>query len=129
VPRFLSDAWVSALADAAAAASAPPDLELAVEHVVTGGPGGEARYGVRIAGGKVSVVPGGFTDGTVHADATFRQDWDTAVAVHRGELSTQDAFMTGRLQVDGDVRALIRSEDGLAALDGLFAALRASTEY
>ena len=125
MPRFLSDEWLAALAGAAAGAGVAPDVTLAVEHVITGAPAGEVRYGVRIAGGKVEVVPGGIDT----ADARFTQDWDTAVAVHRGDLSAQDAFMTGRLEVTGDVRALIRTQEAVALLEEAFAGLRADTRY
>jgi len=125
MPRFLTAAWLEELAGAALGAAVPDDVALTVEHVVTGTPHGDVRYGVRIAGGTVEVVPGSPPD----PDATFRQDWETAVAVHRGELSAQDAFMTGRLELTGDVRALIRTQDAVAALEETFAELRERTEY
>lgn len=125
VPRFLSDEWLAAAETAAAAADVPDGLALTVQHRVTGTPDGDVAYAVRLAGGKAEVIRGAVDD----PDVTFTQSWDTAVAVHRGEVTAQDAFMTGRMRVDGDVRVLLREGERLAALDGLLADVRPETTY
>ena len=123
--RFLSAEWLDELAAAAAAATLPADIDLVLQQVVTGGPEGEVAYAVRVRDGNVSVTIGPAAD----AHATLTQDWATAAAVHRGELDPQEAFMTGRLHVSGDVQRLMRYQDALAMVDEVFAELRVRTTY
>ncbi len=57
----------------------------------------------------------------------FTQDHETALAIASGHGSAQRAFMTGRLQVGGDLRVLLDHSEVLAQLDDVFAAVRART--
>ncbi|MCH8984833.1 MAG: SCP2 sterol-binding domain-containing protein [Acidobacteria bacterium] len=41
------------------------------------------------------------------ADVTVKQSYDTAVAISKGELNTQTAFMTGKLKVSGNLAKLM----------------------
>ena len=60
------------------------------------------------------------------ADITFWLDRATALAIHRGELSAQTAFLEGRLRVGGTCRPeALTGLGALAALDDVFAAARA----
>lgn len=126
--RFLSDAWLEALDRAARADETLADLAdgppLVVQQVVTGGPDGDVTYNVRAGGGAVSVRPGPADDATIR----FRQDHETATAIASGRLSAQRAFMTGRLQVGGDLRAVLDRGPTLTALADVFAAVRATTD-
>ena len=36
------------------------------------------------------------------ADVTFTQTYDTAVALHKGELTIHDAFFAGRIRIAGE---------------------------
>ena len=63
------------------------------------------------------------------ADVTVTEDHATAVAVSRGELSPQAAFMTGRIRVGGDMAALMVHQAVLHQLDAVFAGVRAATTY
>ena len=126
--RFLTDEW---FADLRAAASteevgkAAAGVELRLAQVVTGGPDGDRRYTVAVAGGTVDVRPGNGHP----ADATFTEDYETAAAIHRGDLSPQEAFMTGRIRVSGNIAALIAGQDALARLAPALAGVRPSTTY
>ncbi len=127
--RFLSPEWIAAAAAAAAAsaelARATAEVRLVVQQVVTGTPHGEVRYVVSIDNGRTELRPGDEPS----ADVTFSLDWDTAVALATGGTSAEDAFTTGRLQLAGDVGALLRHGRALVDLDAVFAELRASTTY
>lgn len=129
MPRFLSPAWIDEAAAAAAASSelaqATAGTRLTVQQVVDGGPEGEVRYAVAIDDGRVELRPG--DDGS--ADVTFAVDWETAVAMATGVTGAQEAFTTGRLQVGGDIGALLRHGEALAGLDAVFAELRERTTY
>ncbi len=126
---FLGAAWLESLGAAAAASErvrqAAADVVLTVQHVVTGGPEGEVRYWVRIDRGTVSV--GGGDAGS--ADVTFREDYGTAAALSRGDLTPQAAVMAGRVRAGGDIGRLVAHRAALAGLDDAFAAVRAETAY
>ncbi len=126
---FLSPAWIRALDDAARVhpglADATADLDLVVEQEVTGGPDGPVRFHVVFDHGSVRVRGGSAPQPTVR----FSQDLATAVAIATGAESAQRAFMTGRLQVGGDLRVLLEGREALGALDDVFAAVRAATEH
>lgn len=128
MPVFLSDDWIAALVDAAAAAprvEALDDVALTVLQVVEIAPGQEVRYHLRIADGAVVVSPGS----TDQADLTLYVDSPTARALHSGELNAQRALATGRLRVRGDLNRMLGSGDAFAALGDLFAGVRSETTY
>jgi hypothetical protein len=120
---FLSDEWITALDRALARVRTPSPLVF--EQVVTGVPGrGEVRYHVWLddAGGHA-----GRTGKRPHVRMTT--DYATARAIARGEQNAQIALAAGRLRLGGDVDALARNAEALAALDDVAANLRASTTY
>ena len=116
--RFLTQAWVDALNEAATGRSVPP-LSLTLRHVI-----GDVVYVVRVAGGGVRAELG-----DAAADVTFVEDYETAAAIARGELAPQEAVRRGRLKVTGDVSALVRHADALRAVEEAFAGARAGTTY
>ena len=123
--RYLTPEWIDAVASAASDVEGPADVRLTVQQRVTGGPGGDVTYHVVLDHGKVAVRSGE----AVAPDVTFEQDHETAVAVARGDLAAQAAFMSGRLRVHGDVQRLIDDRAAFAGLDGALRAVRSSTEY
>lgn len=115
-------AWLDDLAAAARTASIPNEVRLTIQQVVLDGPDGqELAYVVEAADGGLSVRPGRAD----HPDVTFTQDLATALAVQRGELSAQAAFIEGRLRLGGDLRAVLQGAGILATIDDVFAAARA----
>jgi putative sterol carrier protein len=126
VPRYLSPEWLAELQ--AAASGTVPDLtgraDVVVQHEI-GGPGGDVIFHVVIGDQGVTVLPGPADGATV----TFTEDAATAAAITRGELSAQAAYMSGQLRVRGDVSALAANGAVLAALDDVFASVRATTTY
>ena len=127
--RYLSPEWLDEAGAVARGSEEVPalgdDTRLVIQQVVAGAPEGDVRYAVRIEDGSLAVVPGEATD----ADVTVREDYDTAVALHRGELRAPVAFMTGRVRVSGDLQALHRAQPALQRLDRVFAGLRDRTTY
>ena len=126
--RFLSDEWIDAL-DRALADAAPADpaatldgSPLVVEQCVTRPDGDPVVYHVVLGDGRARAVPGPAPEPTLR----FTQDRDTAWAIGTGRQSAQAAFMTGRLQVGGDLRALL-DERLVGQLGDAFAAVRAGT--
>ena len=127
--RYLTQEWLDAAQRAvqsnAALADATKDVHLTLQQVVTGGPDGQTAYHVAIDDGSVRVVNGEANGAAV----TFIQDWDTATAVGRGELSAQGAFMAGLIRVQGDLPTLVEFGTVFAEVGDVFAGLRASTTY
>jgi len=124
VAEFLSDAWLADLARAATSAAGPPGVTLVIQQQVQDERAGVA-YAIRIADGQVTVVPG-HVDA---ADLTFTQDRATAVAIARGDLSAQVAFMAGRLRIGGDLRTVLQHAAALSAIADIFAEVRDDTTW
>lgn len=108
--RFLSPEWLQHLASAASAAPVAGG-PVSVHHRVTGGPDGDVEYTVRVAGGRATVDPG-----PQDADVRIVQDYATAAAISRGELTPAAAFAGGRLTLGGRVGLLVDHQAAFAAL-------------
>lgn len=127
--RYLSPEWLDAARDAVAAddalATALAGVTLSVEQTVDGTPDGTVRWHIAVGDGKVALTPGPAS----RPDVRFTTTWDTAVAVARGDLAAQRAFVEGELRVGGDLTLLIAHQHAVAAVDDALAALRADTTY
>jgi hypothetical protein len=131
VPRYLSPDWFAA-ANEAAHDRRLAGGDLVLRQVITGAPdapGGEVRYQVRIGDGHITLEPDGPSTASTAVDATFTEDYPTAVAMFRGELSPQDALMAGRVSVAGNVAAVVANQAALAELGSLFDDVRAATTF
>jgi putative sterol carrier protein len=122
--RFLSEAWFDALAEPTGPANRGGAAGITVQQVVTDTPDGEVRYAVTISDERATVHPGR----AARADVTFTEDYSTAVAIARGELTPQAALLAGRIRVAGNVAALM-SRSHLAYDDLIPPAVRAATSY
>ncbi len=131
--RYLSEEWFTA---AAAALGPEPDDEredgsvdtLVVEQRVLDGIDGEGDpvvWHVVVAGEARSIHPGPHPSPTV----AFSQDYATAAAVASGEVSAQEAFMTGRITMSGDTGALLAVAPALAGVGDALAAVREDTSF
>jgi hypothetical protein len=129
VARYLSLGWIDDLTATAARhpelAAAAAGTTMRVTQVVRDGPEGDVIYHLEVDGERVSFGPGPAGDENVR----FVQDWETAVAVATGELNAQEAFVTGRILLTGDHELLLANQPLFAALEPLFADVRARTTY
>lgn len=127
--QYLSDEWMEQAAEALAAGTGPTGAEgdgpVVLQYEVTAAPSGKRSYGLRFADGTVTLDMGPHPD----ADASFALDYATAALIARGELSTQAAFMQGRIKLGGDVMVLVRQHGLLDSLDDALGDLRGRTEY
>lgn len=128
--EYLTPAWFAEVNAAAAATARSPegtvdDAAVTVQQVVTGAPGGEVRYWVRVDEGGLRAGLG-VADG---ADATVTEAYETAVAVTRGELGVETAFLAGRIRVEGDGAALLHHRQVLGQVLDALAAVHARTTY
>jgi putative sterol carrier protein len=127
--RYLSPEWMDAAAQALAADTAlkeaTADVALTLEQVVTGGPGDDVRWHVRIDHGSVTLAMGPAD----RADVRFTTDYATAAAIAAGAVGAQEAFGRGRLRVGGDITALGRHHRAFAAVDDALAGVREDTTF
>jgi putative sterol carrier protein len=107
--KFLSDEWAKAFTDAM---NSNEDFKQAagsqsskVQNVVNS-PEGEKRFYLKLEGGQVEVATGDLPD----AEATITQDYDTAVALFKNELTGTAAYMSGKIKVQGDLMKLMQMQ-------------------
>ena len=78
---------------------------VAIQIVTTDYPGiGEKRTFLKIIDGQPSAGQGEIDD----PDATIRQNYETAVALDKGELSPQTAFMEGKIKIKGNLMKMMQ---------------------
>jgi putative sterol carrier protein len=127
VARYLSPEWFDEMSAAAAQfqPESPRDASVSLRQVISGTPFGDVNYVMTIEPTTVSIS----RDSDVNADVTFSQDYETASQLHRGELTTHDAFFQGRVRVGGHLNTLLDNADLLQGIAPAFASVRASTTY
>lgn len=122
MPTFLSPEWLAQLTALAGGDDVGPTAIL-VQHVVTDGPDGDIAFLLEIDGGRVRARLGRDDCAVV----TLTESWDTAVHLHRGELTAREAFLGGLIRIRGDVRQVPQAASGLSSLGPAIATLRKST--
>ncbi|MEO6629943.1 MAG: SCP2 sterol-binding domain-containing protein, partial [Aquihabitans sp.] len=124
---FLTEEWLDLVRSEMATVESEmsPGFTAMVEFVVPKGPGGEVRWvGAFENGSLVSATMGAGPD----ADVSLTTVYPDAVAVLRGELDLNTAFMQGRMKVAGPTGPLLaliaqaQAPATRAALDGVLAA-------
>jgi putative sterol carrier protein len=114
--KFLSEEWTKAVEDALnsndAFKSAAGSQTAKVQQVITT-PEGEKRYWFKLEGGKAQLGMGEAPD---KVDATITQDYDTAVALSKNELTGTAAYMSGKLRVSGDLMKLMQLQGALGQM-------------
>lgn len=126
--QFLSDEWLTALADAARSRPTEhdgplADVRLSVDQIIVGGP----RWRMVVDRGDVSIERP--EPGSDEADVRLTSDRATATDIAAGRRAALDAFITGDLVIGGDVRVMLDHGATLETLGDLFAAVRASTTF
>jgi putative sterol carrier protein len=129
---FLSDEWIAGVealvAANAANAGTAPHANVLVNLVVTGTPFGERLFHMGSAEGS-AVMGGGHRDG---ADVTLTTDYVTAkeVFVSGNPQAGMQAFMSGKVKVQGDMTKLMMSQAAGGGAGGadMTSAIQAMTE-
>ncbi|MEM6823994.1 MAG: SCP2 sterol-binding domain-containing protein [Pseudomonadota bacterium] len=80
---------------------------LALSHKLSSGFDGTAKFVIEDEG-SIIIDGGGVREGDDEADVTLTSDTDTFRAILDGELNPTNAFMSGKLKVDGDMSAAMR---------------------
>lgn len=117
--KFLSEEWVGQVKEAInsneAFKNAAGSQTAKIQQVVTT-PEGEVKYYFDLKDGNVDLALGEIDS----PDATITQDYDTAVALSKSELTGTAAYMSGKLKVSGDLMKLM-------AMQGVFNQLPQAT--
>ena len=112
--RWLTEEWFEQARALAASANGLAGPSARIQHEVTGGSDGEVRYFWVLEDG----VPVGGAVGSVEdPDVTITMGWADAVAVQRGTLDPNVAFMQGRLKVAGSMGVMMNLLAGANAPD------------
>lgn len=128
--QFLSEAWFDEYARVAAQVPVSSLVEdglapMTMRQIVTGTPGGDLRYDLRLDRSGVSVVHSPSAD----PDVSFEQDQATARRLARGDGHPQIELTEGRLQISGSANRLVPWRPVLDALHDALGDLRASTTW
>jgi putative sterol carrier protein len=114
--KFLSEEWMKAVQDSLngnqAFKGAAGSQSATIQQVVTT-PEGEKRYWFKLEAGQAALGSG---ESPEPVDATITQDYDTAVALSKNELSGTAAYMSGKLRVSGDLMKLMQLQGALGQM-------------
>lgn len=113
--KFLSEEWAQQVTEKLNASDQfkqAAGSQTATLQQVVNTQDGEVKYYFKLEEGTAEVAIGE-VDG---AQATINQDYDTAVALSKSELSPTAAYMSGKIKVTGDLMKLMQ-------LQGIFSVL------
>jgi putative sterol carrier protein len=120
--KFLSDEWAQQVQEKLNSndsfKSAAGSQTAKIQQVVTT-PDGEKKYYFKLEGGAAELGIGEIDS----PDATISQDYDTAVALSKNELTGTSAYMSGKLRVSGDLMKLMQLQGALGQLPAALADL------
>ncbi len=102
--KWLTQEWLDESTKLAAGQPERPGATARLQYVITDGPDGDVSYyWVVVDGRLVENRLGELVD----AEVTLTETHDDAMAIQRGELDANLAFMQGRIKVGGDVAKLM----------------------
>jgi len=102
--KWLTQEWLDESTRLAAGQPERPGASARLQYVVTGGPAGDVEYYWVVADGKlVENRLGRLED----ADVTLTQSYEDAMAIQKGELDINAAFLQGRVRPSGDIDKLM----------------------
>ena len=126
---YLSNEWISAVADGIKAnneiIAVARENTVSVTQIITGTPRGDVTYHLESRDGKITFASGPATV----SDIAFTQDWATAVGVATGKINAQEAFISGKIRFKGDHERVIATQPLFLALDVVFSAVNANTNF
>jgi putative sterol carrier protein len=115
--KYLSDEWAGAVTQALNSSDdfkkAATGQQAKLQQVVTDAPdGGEVKFYFKLEDGNAEVALGELAD----AEATISQNYETSVAMDKGELNPQNAFMQGKLKISGNMMKLMQLQGVINAM-------------
>ena len=126
---YLSNEWINAVAEGIKLnneiAVVARDNTISVTQIITGTPHGDVTYHLESRDGKITFASGPATV----SDIAFTQDWATAVGVATGKINAQEAFISGKIRFKGYHERVIATQPLFLALDQVFSAVNANTNF
>ena len=96
--QVFDEEWISAAAVVLAKLPVLDGVDAVIDYVISGSPAGKATIGVTVEGGRViSVVPGK----SAAPDVVVSMNYDAAVKLLTGKMTSDAGFMNGALKVEG----------------------------
>ncbi len=108
--KFLSDdhftAATAALNANDAFVGSIANIDMGMQFHVTDAPEGDIDFFLTVGDGAAEMASGVLDD----ADVTITSTHETALAMFKGDLNTQMAFMTGKIKVAGNMAVLMMNQ-------------------
>ena len=98
--KYLSKEWLEEQRQLAADQPERPGASARMQYVVTGAPDGDIEYYWVLEDGKLLESDLGKLE---DAEVTLTQTWDDSVAIQKGDLDANTAFMQGKVKVTGNM--------------------------
>lgn len=103
--KYLTQEWLDQSRELAKDQPERAGSSAKMQYVVTGGPDGDVKYYWVLENGKLLESQlGEIAD----PDFTMTSSWDDSVAIAKGELDANAAFMQGRMKVAGNTGKLMQ---------------------
>ncbi len=105
--KYLSEEWAKATTEklnSSEAFKTAAGSQTAKLQQVVSTPEGEVKYYFKLEDGQAEVALGEIEG----PDATVTQDYDTAVALSKNELTGTAAYMSGKIKVQGDLMKMMQ---------------------
>lgn len=102
--KWLSEEWFGETRALGAGLLGQAGLSARIQFEITGGPDGEVSYHRVFEDGLMVSSARGAVDAP---DVTLTMVWDDAVAMQRGDLDPNVAFMQGRMKVVGSMGVMM----------------------
>ena len=103
--KWLSAEWFEETRAVAAGQPGPPGLAAGIQVEVTGGPDGDVWYYQVLEDGRLADSGIGTLG---DPEVTVTLVWSDAVAIQRGELDPNVAFMQGKMKVAGSMGVMLK---------------------
>lgn len=114
--KFLSPEWAEAVKSALNASeefrTAATNQQATIQQIITTAEGGETMYWIKISDGAIDLGVGNVEV----PEATIKQSYETAVALANGELNAVTGYMTGKINIMGNMGKLLGLQGALAQL-------------
>lgn len=104
MPKYMSAEWHERLKELATDQPERAGATIFLQYHLTGGPDGDVKYWSNISEGKIVDQQLGESP---DSEVTMTVAYDDAVAIQKGELDANAAFMQGRVKVGGEMGKLM----------------------
>jgi putative sterol carrier protein len=102
--KWLTQEWLDESKRLSATQPVRPGASARLQYVITDGPDGDIQYYWVVVDGQLTENRlGELSD----AEVTMTETYDDAMALQKGELDANAAFMQGKVKVTGDVNKLM----------------------